>query len=82
MTEGAGSLSPPTSRDARSHSATLAWALATVAAAQFILQLDFSIVNVALPTIQREAMMRPASPRRRPRAFPTPRGRPPCIALR
>jgi MFS family permease len=29
-------------------------ALALIAAAQFVLQLDFSIVNVALPTIQRE----------------------------
>jgi EmrB/QacA subfamily drug resistance transporter len=39
----------------------LAWALATVAAAQFILQLDFSIVNVALPTIQRELHFPPAN---------------------
>jgi hypothetical protein len=30
----------------------LGWALALVSAAQFVLQLDFSIVNVALPTIQ------------------------------
>jgi hypothetical protein len=29
----------------------LGWALALVVAAQFVLQLDFSIVNVALPTI-------------------------------
>src|SRR5437016_14085145 len=29
-------------------------ALALICAAQFVLQLDFSIVNVALPTIQRE----------------------------
>jgi EmrB/QacA subfamily drug resistance transporter len=35
-------------------------ALALVAAAQFILQLDFSIVNVALPTIQRELHLVPA----------------------
>jgi MFS family permease len=28
------------------------WALALICAAQFVLQLDFSIVNVALPTIQ------------------------------
>lgn len=30
------------------------WVLALTAAAQFILQLDFAIVNVALPTVQRE----------------------------
>jgi MFS family permease len=30
------------------------WALGLVAGAQFVLQLDFSIVNVALPTIQNE----------------------------
>src|SRR5579885_655991 len=29
-------------------------ALALICAAQFVLQLDFSIVNVALPTMQRE----------------------------
>lgn len=34
--------------------AKLGWALGLVAGAQFVLQLDFSIVNVALPTIQRE----------------------------
>jgi len=28
--------------------------LGLICAAQFVLQLDFSIVNVALPTIQRE----------------------------
>jgi hypothetical protein len=31
---------------------TAGWALALVCAGQFVLQLDFSIVNVALPTIQ------------------------------
>jgi len=30
------------------------WVLALTAAAQFVLQLDFAIVNVALPTVQRE----------------------------
>jgi EmrB/QacA subfamily drug resistance transporter len=35
-------------------------ALTLVAAAQFVLQLDFSIVNVALPTIQRELHLVPA----------------------
>jgi len=32
----------------------LGWALTLVVAAQFVLQLDFSIVNVALPTIQQQ----------------------------
>ena len=35
-------------------------ALALICAAQFVLQLDFSIVNVALPTIQRELGFVPA----------------------
>ena len=35
-------------------------ATGVICAAQFILQLDFSIVNVALPTIQRELGMAPA----------------------
>ena len=34
--------------------------LGVVCAAQFVLQLDFSIVNVALPTIQRELGFTPA----------------------
>jgi MFS family permease len=38
----------------------LGWALTLVVAAQFVLQLDFSIVNVALPTIQRELHFSPA----------------------
>lgn len=38
----------------------VAWALTLVAAAQFVLQLDFSVVNVALPTIQRELNFAPA----------------------
>jgi EmrB/QacA subfamily drug resistance transporter len=38
----------------------LGWALALVSAAQFVLQLDFSIVNVTLPTIQRELGFAPA----------------------
>lgn len=38
----------------------LGLALALVSAAQFVLQLDFSIVNVALPTIQRDLHMAPA----------------------
>jgi EmrB/QacA subfamily drug resistance transporter len=39
---------------------TLRWALTLVVAAQFVLQLDFSIVNVALPTIQRQLHFSPA----------------------
>src|SRR5580658_11354010 len=35
-------------------------ALALICTAQFVLQLDFSIVNVALPTIQRELHFQPA----------------------
>jgi len=35
-------------------------ATGVICAAQFVLQLDFSIVNVALPTIQRELGMAPA----------------------
>jgi EmrB/QacA subfamily drug resistance transporter len=34
--------------------------MTVICAAQFVLQLDFSIVNVALPTIQRELRMAPA----------------------
>src|SRR5713226_4452809 len=36
-------------------------ALGVICAAQFVLQLDFSIVNVALPTIQRELGFTPAN---------------------
>ncbi|MBV8317446.1 MAG: MFS transporter [Planctomycetaceae bacterium] len=36
------------------------WPLFLVSAAQFVLQLDFSIVNIALPTIQRELGFAPA----------------------
>ena len=38
----------------------LGWALALISTAQFVLQLDFSIVGVALPTIQRDLHMAPA----------------------
>jgi MFS family permease len=38
----------------------LSLALGLVVAAQFVLQLDFSIVNVALPTIKRELHFAPA----------------------
>ncbi len=34
-----------------------AFAMVLICAAQFVLQLDFSIVNVALPTIQRDLHM-------------------------
>src|SRR5437764_2202296 len=37
------------------------WPLALICAAQFVLQLDFSIVNVALPSIRRELHATPAS---------------------
>src|ERR1700733_5524473 len=42
-------------RAQRAHGAALA--MTVICAAQFVLQLDFSIVNVALPTIQRELHM-------------------------
>jgi MFS family permease len=38
----------------------LGLALGLVVAAQFVLQLDFSIVNIALPTIKRELHFAPA----------------------
>ena len=37
------------------------WPLALICAAQFVLQLDFSIVNVALPSIQAELHVTAAS---------------------
>lgn len=37
------------------------WPLVLICAAQFVLQLDFSIVNVALPSIQRQLHVTPAS---------------------
>jgi EmrB/QacA subfamily drug resistance transporter len=40
--------------NAPSPAQNLTWALTLVIAAQFVLQLDFSIVNVALPTIQQQ----------------------------
>ena len=42
------------------HRVTVITALGLVCAAQFVLQLDFSVVNVALPTIQRELGFAPA----------------------
>jgi EmrB/QacA subfamily drug resistance transporter len=51
----------PTSADAGDSTiARLGMALGLVVAAQFVLQLDFSIVNVALPTIKRELHFVPA----------------------
>ena len=38
----------------------LGWALGLVVAAQFVLQLDSSIVNIALPTIKRALHFAPA----------------------
>jgi EmrB/QacA subfamily drug resistance transporter len=40
---------------------TTGWPLVLICAAQFVLQLDFSIVNVALPSIQRQMHVTPAS---------------------
>ncbi|MDT4926530.1 MAG: hypothetical protein QOG01_4243 [Pseudonocardiales bacterium] len=40
---------------------TTSWPLVLICTAQFVLQLDFSIVNVALPSIQRELHVTPAS---------------------
>src|ERR1700730_5610354 len=52
---------PPSPGDAGR--TTMLWvglALGLVVSAQFVLQLDFSIVNVALPTIKRELHFAPA----------------------
>jgi EmrB/QacA subfamily drug resistance transporter len=48
-----GVVEPPATAVARGG----AFAMVLICAAQFVLQLDFSIVNVALPTIQRELAM-------------------------
>ncbi|MFL6163532.1 MAG: MFS transporter [Jatrophihabitantaceae bacterium] len=59
-------MSSPTSTE-QQYPATVAadrrtsWPLALICTAQFVLQLDFSIVNVALPSIQRELHVTPAS---------------------
>jgi MFS family permease len=45
---------PASSGAGTSTVARLGWALGLVVAAQFVLQLDSSIVNIALPTIKRE----------------------------
>src|SRR5271163_4612931 len=61
MTERAGNALPPESTDVgTSPLSRLGLALGLVVAAQFVLQLDFSIVNVALPTIKRELQFAPA----------------------
>jgi len=61
MTERAGNALPPESTDVgTSPLSHLGLALGLVVAAQFVLQLDFSIVNVALPTIKRELGFAPA----------------------
>jgi EmrB/QacA subfamily drug resistance transporter len=61
----AGSPSPPAAATTPSGARPVTeerrgWALTLVVAAQFVLQLDFSIVNVALPTIQRQLDFSPA----------------------
>jgi EmrB/QacA subfamily drug resistance transporter len=50
----------PIGTAASSTGVRLGLALALVVAAQFVLQLDFSIVNIALPTIKRELGFAPA----------------------
>jgi EmrB/QacA subfamily drug resistance transporter len=60
MTSNEETVDLATNDQLKTNARRLAWALAVVAAAQFVLQLDFSIVNVALPTIQRELNFRPA----------------------
>ena len=61
MTDGATAAIPAESVDTgTSPGLRLGLALGLVVAAQFVLQLDFSIVNVALPTIKRELRFAPA----------------------
>ena len=61
MTNKASYATPPESSDASTSTVLrLGLALGLVVAAQFVLQLDFSIVNVALPTIKRELHFVPA----------------------
>jgi MFS family permease len=50
---------PASSTDADASGVGLGLALGLVVAAQFVLQLDFSIVNIALPTIKRELHFAP-----------------------
>src|SRR5271168_1481599 len=67
-TEGATNIQRPPApvsvtspgRDRPAAIENLGWALALVVAAQFVLQLDFSIVNVALPTIEQQLHFSPA----------------------
>jgi MFS family permease len=56
----ATSATPASSTDADASGVRLGLALGLVVAAQFVLQLDFSIVNIALPTIKRELHFAPA----------------------
>jgi MFS family permease len=67
MTDEATAATPPESTEStdstesgNSQLPRLGLALGLVVAAQFVLQLDFSIVNVALPTIKRELHFAPA----------------------
>ena len=61
MTHTASAATPHESTDAGTPTALrLGLALGLVVAAQFVLQLDFSIVNVALPAIKRELNFAPA----------------------
>jgi MFS family permease len=52
--------SRPEQNEAGGGGRAAALVMIVICAAQFVLQLDFSIVNVALPTIQRELHMAPA----------------------
>jgi EmrB/QacA subfamily drug resistance transporter len=58
--ETADATPPAPDDDGESTDRRLGLALGLVVAAQFVLQLDFSIVNVALPTIKRELDFAPA----------------------
>jgi MFS family permease len=58
--KAAAAIPAPSADAATSTVLRLGLALGLVVAAQFVLQLDFSIVNVALPTIKRELHFAPA----------------------
>ncbi|HEY5319522.1 MAG TPA: hypothetical protein VIJ76_01475 [Galbitalea sp.] len=61
MTDTASAAASPESTDPSTSTVLrLGLALGLIVAAQFVLQLDFSIVNVALPTIKRKPHVVPA----------------------
>jgi MFS family permease len=53
-------MTSPAARTTSAASTSSGWVLALTCGAQFVLMVDFSIVNVALPTIQRSLDMEPA----------------------